>query len=208
MYKMCKHECVHCRLCVSVIVFENSLFGIKKHHLWGMYLAGILVMAIVIGLNGWFASVAGCLQYFKMKVPFNVSSRFEICGVIMINIIIGYMYITRMIRTARVAHKNEKLDLAHLGGNPSEHEISEKTMKILMHVKKCGIIALTSTICSFFCFVLTWISNIDFLIFADCLFNGILMLCSFTFAENIFQFCFGCCDKPSQILLSRFIKDT
>ncbi|ETO19725.1 hypothetical protein RFI_17505 [Reticulomyxa filosa] len=215
------------------IVFENSLFGIKRYRLWGMYSAGILIAMVVIGVNGWFASAAKCLQYFKIKgliiaspptsevngeqvhwtcrrasVPFIVSSAIGICGISVMNIIIGYMYITRMIHTARAVHRNEKLDLVHIGANPSDHEISDETMRILMHVKKCCIIALTSIIVSLFSFVVTWASNVDFAIFVDCFFNGILMLSSFTFAEDIFKFCFGCCDKPLQMLLSRFIKDT
>ncbi|ETO19094.1 hypothetical protein RFI_18142 [Reticulomyxa filosa] len=206
---------------------------LKKNHLWGLYFVAILMTVATVGVSGWFASAAACLQYFRVKdftitpsstsevngkrvywicrrdlISFEVNSAIGIGGVIILNLIIGYMYITRMIYTARAVHRNEELDLAHIKNNPSSHEISNETMQILIHVRKCGIIALTSITCSLIsCAIALGLSAVVS-IFIDCFFNGVLMLSSFTFAENMFKYCFGCCGTPFEILLSRLIKST
>ncbi|ETO36716.1 hypothetical protein RFI_00347 [Reticulomyxa filosa] len=213
-------------VCQTLFFIISSLFVLA-------YGTGVFFWLKRLGLNCWLAFDAGCLQYFSTKdfaltypstgevngkkvywtcrrasLPFNLTSAVGIGTVSILNITIGYMYITRMIQTARMVHRNEEIDLAHVGANQSNHEISKETMRILDHVKKCGIIALTSISFSLISFTIAWSSLADFFIYIDSFFNGVLMLSSFTFAENIFHFCFGCCNKPSELLLSKIIKDT
>ncbi|ETO05547.1 hypothetical protein RFI_31850, partial [Reticulomyxa filosa] len=97
----------------------------------------------------------------RASVLFSVSSAIGIGGVSTLNITIDYMYVTRMIQTARAVHRNEELDLAHIKGNSSNHEISKETMKTLVHVKKCFIIALSSFTFAenIFSFVLVIVAN-------------------------------------------------
>ncbi|ETO04997.1 hypothetical protein RFI_32399, partial [Reticulomyxa filosa] len=144
-------------VCQTLFFIISSLFVLAYGagvFFWLKRLGLVLYMYAYL----YFASDAGCLQYFSAKdfaltypstgevngkklywtcrrasIPFYITSAVGIGTVSILNITIGYMYITRMIQTARMVHRNEEIDLAHVGANQSNHEISKETMRILDH---------------------------------------------------------------------------
>ncbi|ETO31548.1 hypothetical protein RFI_05572 [Reticulomyxa filosa] len=210
---------------ILVLVFEKSLYGISKYRLWGLYLVPIVGSIVIAGLNAKLSTSPKC-QYFK-STDFNVQSpsahgHYNICGlsgifftinvifglalIAGLNIVIGYMYITRMINTARAVHKNEELDLIQIHRNSADREVSRETMQMLVHVRKCGVIALTSFCSTFLAMMIVGTCKIVMILFIDSVFNGILILTSFTFADRIHNFLFGCCSQKTEELLSRIVR--
>ncbi|ETO11048.1 hypothetical protein RFI_26330 [Reticulomyxa filosa] len=216
-----------------VIVFEGSFLGITKCRLWGLYLLFVVVTLFVVTSNVWTAIEADCVWYYKSSdfdilaspsnevngkkvywtcrlsiLSFTIGTVIGMIILCIVNITIGYMYVTRIIYTVRAVHKNQELNLVRVGGNSSGHGISQDTMQMLMHVRKCGLIALTSITSSLISFAIVWSTGAILPIFIDCVFNGIWILCSFTFGKYFYNFCFGCCMQQSELLLSRLIRDT
>ncbi|ETO08032.1 hypothetical protein RFI_29358 [Reticulomyxa filosa] len=213
---------------ILVLVFEKSLYGISKYHLWGLY-AMVTVGAILIaGLDSWLSKESRCVQHFRStdfdllspsvrkmnrERPYSIcklSRKSFVINAILglaltagLNIVIGYMYITRMISTARAVHKNEELDIVQIHRNSADREVSRETMQMLVYVRKCGIIALTSIISNLLAIVIVGVKGVAVVMFVDRVFNGIMMLSSFAFAERIYQFFFGCCSQKTEDLLSR-----
>ncbi|ETO32454.1 hypothetical protein RFI_04666 [Reticulomyxa filosa] len=208
-----------------VIVFEDSLFGISKRSLKMLHIGYSMGALITLGLCCWMATAANCVWSFpvldrdiirpisqKVKttklywtcelspIVFDVAVIFGAIVSLIINASIVYMYLSRMIQTIRSIQRNEELDAGQLPYNASDTPLGDTpfsvaTRQMLSHVTKFGIIAFTSIFSTMLSSLIVIITSNIFSTEADFWLNGILIFCSFTFGEKLYNFLFGWCNK-------------